>query len=152
MSLAINTIVDKIVSHAAALGLFDRVNAYEPKSVPGSGITCAVWVDSLGPARATSGLASTTTRLSFRVRLYTSMLSEPQDMIDPNLVAAVDTLCAAYSGDFTLGGVVRNVDLLGEVSDGLGAQAGYIEQDKRLMRIFDITLPLIVNDIWTQSE
>jgi hypothetical protein len=57
---------------------------------------------------------------------------------------------AAYSGDFELGGNVRNVDLLGQASEGLTAQAGYLEQDGKLYRVMTINLPLIVNDVWNQ--
>jgi hypothetical protein len=58
---------------------------------------------------------------------------------------------AAYSGDFTLGDVVQEVDLLGEVGVPLRAQAGYITINQTMYRCMDITLPLIVNDLWSQS-
>ncbi len=67
------------------------------------------------------------------------------------MVAAVDELLTQYSGDFTLGGQVRDVDLLGAHSPGLMAEAGYINQDGKLMRIMTITLPIVVNDLWVQS-
>ncbi len=45
------------------------------------------------------------------MRLYTPMVQEPEDAIDPNLMTALDALMAAYSADFTLGEIVREVDL-----------------------------------------
>lgn len=150
MTLNISGILDGVVSHAMALGMFERVNQHEPKNNPGLGLTCAVWVDRIGPAPTGSGLQSTTALLVFSVRVYTSMLAEPQDMIDPNITAAVDALMAAYSGDFDLGGTVRNVDLLGQAGTPLSAQAGYLNLDGKLYRVMTITLPVVVNDVWDQ--
>lgn len=148
MSLDTKTILDKIISHALAAGLFERVNGHEPKNAPGNGLTAAVWVQTIDSTR--SGLASTSALLVLNVRIYKPMLAEPQDAIDPNVAAAVDALMTAYSGDFQLGDQVRNVDLLGQTGTGLSAQAGYIEQDHKLYRVMTITLPVIVNDVWEQ--
>lgn len=145
-------ILDRVVSHALASGLFERVNQHEPKAAPGTQLMAAVWVDRMEPLRGGSGLDATSVRLGLITRLYTSMLAEPQDAIDPNLLTAADTLMRAYSGDFTLGGAVRNVDLLGRWGPGLSAQAGYVDQDNRLYRVISIALPLIVNDVWDQEE
>lgn len=150
MSLDIAAILDGVVSHALMLGLFERVNAHEPANAPGHGLTCAVWADSVAPLPAGSGLASTSARVVFNARIYTSMLQEPADAIDPNMVAAVDALMSAYSGDFELGGSVRNVDLLGQAGVPLSAQAGYLQQDGQLFRVMTIVLPVIVNDVWEQ--
>jgi hypothetical protein len=144
------TIFDGVVSHALALGRFDRVNGHEPKSAPPSGLTAAVWVDRIAPVPAMSGMASTTGVLVLNARIYTTMLSEPQDAIDPAVLAAVVDLMGAYSGDFDLGGSVRNVDLLGQSGFALSAQAGYLNQDNKIFRVMTITLPLIVNDLWDQ--
>lgn len=144
--------LDKLVSHALTLGIFERVNQHEPKNAPGNGLTAAVWVDDIGPARGQSGLSSTTARVVCVVRLYTSMLQEPQDAIDPNLVDAVDALMAAYSGDFELGGNVRCIDLLGGLGGTpLAARAGHITVDQKAYRVMTITVPLIINDAWNQE-
>ncbi len=144
-------ILTQIVSHAMTLGLFERVNQHEPKNAPGNGLTCAVWAQAIGPYPAGSSLAATTGRLVFNVRLYTSMLSDPQDMIDPNLLTATDKLMTAYSGDFELGQTVKNVDLLGESGTPLSATAGYITIDNKVYRVMTILLPVIINDIWAQG-
>jgi hypothetical protein len=143
-------ILDQVVSHAEATGLFETVNGHEPKSAPGNGLTCAVWAQRIAPVALASGLAATTGLVILNVRVYTSMLQQPLDAIDPRLISAVDTLLTAYSGAFTLSAEVRNVDLLGAHSPGLMAEAGYINQDGKLMRIMTLTLPLVVNDLWTQ--
>ncbi len=147
----VSGIVDGVVSHAMTTGLFETVNGHEPKNQPGNGLNCAVWADRISPVPGASGLQVTTAYVIMNVRLYTSMLQQPYDGIDPDLMAAVDALITAYSGDFNLGGKVRNVDLLGAHGDSLSAQAGYLEQDKKVYRVMTITVPMVVNDTWSQS-
>jgi hypothetical protein len=45
---------------------------------------------------------------------------------------------------------VRNVDLLGAYGAGLSALAGYLNVDNKMFRVVDLTLPLIVNNVWEQ--
>lgn len=147
----ITGILDRIVSHAMASGQFERVNQHEPKSAPGNGLHCAVWAQRIGPDRRGSGLASTSAHLIFNIRIYMSMVSEPQDAIDPAVMAAVDALMAAYAGDFTLGGLVRNVDIRGIDGIPMTAEAGYLNQDNKIYRVMTITLPVLVNDAWAEA-
>lgn len=146
----VQAILDAAVSHAQASGLFDRVQTHEPKSSPGSGVTAAFWVQDIGPVPIGSGLAATTARIELAARLYTSMLAEPADLIDPALLAACATLIGAYSGDFTLDGLVQQVDLLGMAGPPLAARAGYLGVDNKVYRVMTITLPVIVADAWEQ--
>lgn len=149
--LDLQAITDALASHASASGWFDSVNGHEPKNLPGKGLTAAVWLDRIMPTPGQSGLDSTSARVIMMVRIYTSMLSEPQDAIDPAVTRAVNSLYTAYSADFTLGDLVESVDLLGRHGVGMNGQAGYLRQDGRELRIFDITVPLILNDLWSQS-
>ena len=141
----------KVESHAMTLGLFESVNTHEPKGAPPNGLTAAIWVDRVFPMQAASGLAATTAVLVFNVRIYSPMLAEPQDMIDPEMTAATDKLLNTYSGDFQLSGSTMSVDLLGMSGQPLTAQAGYINQDGRLYRVMTIVVPLIVADAWVQA-
>lgn len=150
MSMQIGALTDALESHALASGLFERVNGHEPKSSPGNGLTAAEWAQSVDPVPRASGLAATTGRVVMNVRIYQNMLAEPQDAIDPAVLAAVDELFARYSGDFTLDGLVSHVDLLGAYGVAMSAQAGYLDVGNGKYRIMTITLPLIVNDLWDQ--
>jgi hypothetical protein len=143
-------IVDALVSEAQTLGVFERVNGHEPKNKPGTHLTAAVWLRTLAPARS-SGLASTSAVLVFTVRIYTPATSLPADAIDPAVYDAMARLMASYSGDFTLGGLIRNVDLLGMTGTSLSAQTGYLDIDNHMFRIADITVPMIVNDVFDQA-
>jgi len=154
MALDIDSILDRIISHAMASGYFDLVNGHEPKNAPNAastGLVAAVWVDTIRPALGSSGLASDSAVAVFNVRVYTSMLQEPQDAIDPAVVRAVDALFSAYAGDFQLGDNVRMVDLRGTEGVPLQAKAGYLNQDQKLYRVMTITLPVIVNDVWDEA-
>lgn len=150
MSLNTSAILDAIVSHAMTLGTFETVNAHEAVNAPGHGLHAEIWAASISPVPAASGLRATSAVVVWTVRIRGSADSQPRDMIDPNMMAAVDALVGAYSGDFTLGGLVRNVDLLGQASTGLGARAGYLQQDGKTFRVYDITLPVVINDVWEQ--
>lgn len=151
MSIGIVDIFDQVVSHAAKTGYFESVNSHEAKSAPGNGLHCEVWIDRLQPYPTSSGLAATTAVLVLNVRVMVSMLAEPQDDIDQTMMTAVDTLLGEYSGDFELGGKVRNIDLLGASGFALSAKGGYLEIDKKIFRVLDISLPMIIDDIWEQS-
>jgi hypothetical protein len=110
-----------------------------------------VWAQAVDPIPQRSGLSSTTSRVELMERIYSNMLQEPVDMIDPNVIKATDVLCTAYSGDFTLNGSIAEIDLLGAYGTPMRAQAGYVTINQTMFRCMDITLPLIVNDLWTQA-
>lgn len=152
MTLGATEILDRVVSHALATGLFERVNQYEPTSTPSAGLTAAVWVDAIGPDRRMSGLDSLSALLVLKVRIYARMSMDPPDAIDPLVADAVDVLCTAYVGDFTLGNTVRAVDIKGMAGVALSAQAGYVAlPEGPQMRVMTITLPILINDVWTES-
>jgi len=56
---AVNALISGVVSIAMQTGAFRSVNAHEPKSAPGSGLRCAIWVQDVEPIAEASGLAST---------------------------------------------------------------------------------------------
>lgn len=152
MALNVDAVLDGIVSNALQLGIFEKVNTHEPKSAPvGRGLTLAIWVQTIRPAPADSSILNTSALVVFNMRITQSMLTEPQDSIDPSLMKAVDTLLTQYSFAFTLAGSVRNIDLLGANGIELAAEAGYYDVGGKFFRGMTITLPVIINDVWTQG-
>lgn len=149
--LGYQAVVNQIISKAQATGLFRAVNGHEPKNAPEKGLTAAVWVDRIYPWRGASGMTSTSAVLVVMMRLYTPMITEPQDMIDPTLTAAADLIMGALTNDFDLGETCRNIDLLGESGEPLSARAGYVDLGGTIFRIIDITVPCIISDAWTQG-
>ncbi len=151
MSLNTAAIFNAIESHLLATGLFHRVNTHEPKSAPQDPLVASLtWARTL-PVPTGSGLAATTAVTVYLIRIYNNMLSEPQNAIDPTVLAASDAVMGDLSGDFELGGNVRNIDLLGQTGAQLSAQAGYITVDNTMFRTSDIEVPVIINDAWTQT-
>ena len=149
---AVNALISGVVSIAMETGAFRSVNSHEPKSAPGSGLRCAIWVQDVEPIAEASGLASTSGYVILNARIYGNLLQKPEDDIDPRLTAAGPVLIGAYSGEFTLGGLVRNIDLLGEYGQKLGGRMGYLDIASTVYRIFTITVPCVVNDMWTQTS
>lgn len=149
MALDLAAIRAAVESHALATGHLERSSGHEPDNATGLGVTAAVWVDEIMPVRRRSGLAATSTLLTLMIRLQIPMGG---DEVDPQLLAAADALMRAYSGDFELGGEVAAVDLLGMAGgSSLRGKAGYLEQDGILYRVFVITLPLLIDDLFAQE-
>lgn len=142
-------ILANVTDHAMSTGYFETVNFHEPKNAPGNGLNLAAWIDYIGPFL--SGLKSTSGLLVINCRVYSSMFQQPYDAIDPNLLDAVQNLIGAYTGNFGWTADVRNLDVLGQSGRKLEAQAGYIPIDNKMMRAMTITVPLIINDIWSQT-
>lgn len=149
---AVNTIFSNVVSHAAKLGVFRRVNTHEVKSAPGSGLTYVVWVDRIEPVGAASGQAATSGYVVLNGRIYGNAFLKPEDDLDPRILTAATTLINEYTGAFTFGETVRNLDLLGMYGEKLGAQAGYVTIGSTVYRVMTVTIPLIVNDMWEQES
>lgn len=147
----INALYAAVVSDAQAIGLFPSVLRYEPKTAPQADPTLAVWLQSLTPAKGLSGLAATSGRAQFGARLYTNYLARPEDSIDPKLLELASALIGTWSGGFTLGGDVMEIDLLGAYGTPLSFEAGYIVHDDKHFRVAEITLPVIIDDLWEQS-
>lgn len=141
-----------LISHALSLGLFDRVNNHEPKSAPGKTLSCEFWLSSIAPTGEMSGLNSVTGRVTFSARVRLSMTYQPQDDIDGLVLTAVERLMNEYCGDFELGSDldVRCIDLLGMSGEAMSADFGYLNQDNVLYRVGVITIPVIVNDLWSE--
>lgn len=144
---------DAVVSVFQRVGYFDKVNTHEPKRKPGHGISAAVWFNTMYGVGFVSGLDKSTALVLFTGRIYSNMLREPQDMIDPVMTQAGASVMRQFHDnyDFGLHPRVRNVDLLGETGQQLTMTGGYLEQAKAMYRVYDLNIPVIVNDVFTQS-
>jgi hypothetical protein len=147
----VQALVDAVLSHALATGCFDSVMGYEPKRKPGNGLTAAAWLNGVEPIALRSGLAVTSALVTLNLRLYSPIVMEPPDAIDPNLSEACGALMGRLTADFTLDGLVTAVDLLGAYSAGLRAPAGYLQQDQTVYRVYTISIPCVIDDLWSQS-
>lgn len=149
--LVSRTVFDAVKSHALTTGLFRSVATHEPKNAPANGPHMALYVSGIRPIDS-SGLNSTSALVVITGRIYLDIeLTEPHDEVDPDLVAATDTYMGKLIGDYTLGGNVRAVDVRGGEGTPLQAQAGYITIDQTTFRSMDITIPVLINDAWTEA-
>lgn len=142
-----------MVSAAKQLGDFARVYAHEPRSAPGLGLTLALWLGPIKPVTS-SGMNSVSGTVTWNGRIYKSMLganATEDDAIDTALLSALADLFGAYAGGFTLGGTVRAIDLLGQAGTPFSAAPAYIEQDGKFFRVMDLTIPVLINDLWTEA-
>lgn len=148
------SIQDKLGSHCQRTGVFDTVNRHEVKNAPGRGVHAEVFLDTIDPIQA-SGLGTSSVRIGWRIRISTDMLAEPQDDIDPRIADAADIVFSSLHQDFQLNDDavddVRFIDLLGAHGAALGAKAGYINRDNKQYRVIDVTVPVIINDAWSQT-
>ncbi len=151
MALDINGILDAIVTHAQSTGWFNTVYEYESKQSGTNGLTAGVWIERISPIRS-SGLDTTSVRLELEMRVYGSTMAEPYDDIDANLALAVSDLFTAYMGDFDLGGEARHIDIFGAHGQALEVRVGYMNMDGREFRVFQIRLPIIIDDVWSQAS
>jgi hypothetical protein len=150
MAIDISTPRDILTSHAQALGVFGEVLKREPLSPPGNGLTYAVWVGDIDPLPEASGLSSSSVRVTFNGRLFLPADTEPRDDVDVQLVNAATDLMDAYTGDFTLSGSVRNIDLLGQYGERMRARLGYLEISSTVYRISTITIPTVFSNVLAQ--
>ena len=149
MSIDINGILDVIVTHAQSTGHFQVVTEHESKQSGTNSLTAGVWVERIDPIKS-SGLNSASVRLELEMRVYGSTMTEPYDDIDSRITQAVDDLFTAYIGDFELGGEARHIDIFGAYGQGLGVRVGFLNSDGREYRVFQIRIPIILNDVWTE--
>ena len=139
-----------VMSHGQGLGLFENVLDHEPVSAPGSGLTYALWVADVATIAARSGLNAVSVRLELTGRVLMPADSEPQGDVDTAVTAAVNGLMREYSSDFELGGTIAAVDLLGMYGAGLRARFGYTRFDSTTYRAATLTIPLIINNVWSE--
>lgn len=146
--------IDALKSHALSLGHFSSVNSVDVGSTPPSAdLTAVVYPNRIRALPSASGLNSTSVAIDFMMRLIRGMNVDPLGSIDVEMITATDALMNSYSGNFTLGGLIAYVDLLGQHGESLNADSGFIKLDSdQTFRIVDITIPCIINDVWNQAE
>lgn len=157
--LNVGPYVLKLHDVAAASGLFDTVMDHEPFSAPdANGLTCAIIGSSIVGIQA-SGMVSLSARVEFRVRILTGMLTEPLDAIDTVLLNAAGSYMGELCSAYTLGGLARDIDLLGADGDPLRTEMGYMSigggsssPGNRMYRVADVLVPVVINDVWDLGE
>jgi hypothetical protein len=144
-------VIQAAIDHLLAIGLFESVQGHEATSAPGNGLTADVWVYSIKPVPAQSGLAVSSALLTLWARIYVNATRPATDDIEQTIAAATDTVMAEYSADFSFGDLVTCVDLLGMAGTSLSAQGGYVSIGGVPYRCMTITVPCLIDDVWPQA-
>lgn len=143
---------DAFVRLCKKTGRYERGGAHEPTSAPGKGLTYAVFMRSESSILS-SGLNSTSTLMVWNIQSRLTITHEPRDQIDIKLGGAARDLCRRLAGNFELGvDGVRSIDIRGINGVTLGWDAGYLFQDNIWYRVFDVRVPVILNDAWPEDE
>lgn len=150
---AVIALFNEVRDTAGQLGVFQRVNGHEPVSPPGAQLSFSFWLADIKGVTS-SGMAAISGVVTLTGRVYKSALAanaKEFDAIDPAILTATCDLLAAFSNGFTLGGTVRAVDLLGMHGAPLSAQAAYVPMEDKRYRVTEVTIPVIINDLWTEA-
>lgn len=142
--------MDALASYAGQIGALERIQLHEPKTEVTSGLSAAIWFQSIITIQQLSTLRNTAVRIEFVLRFYDNMLREPADLIDPEITRVVNLLFNALHGGFTLGGLIMQVDVLGTYGQPLRSEAGYIQQSGKLQRAVSVYIPCVIANAFEQ--
>ncbi len=147
-----NALFAALVTKGEKLGPFrGRVITHEPKSAPTSLPALALWWDGVTPLPQMSGVAEVAGVITFAARVYqAAMTQKPENDIDKGLLANTALFLGALCESFTLGSTVLAVDLLGISGQMLTARSGFISHDGTLLRVAQIPIPVIVDNLWLE--
>lgn len=148
----ISSILDILISDAQLLGIFERVNQYESTTSPGSGLTAEiVWIMGPTPMAGRSGLASTSARVVYGMRIMLEFKNTPKESLDPAITNAVDLYVNSLLGELALADAQGSfIDVFGMGGVPIDAVGGYLTLDQTTYRIGTITIPVIMENVWTQ--
>lgn len=153
--------LEALLTVAQETGLFTQAKIGESKSAPSNeGLSLDVFGMTMTPLAENSGLVAASARVEFQLRIMKDMMTQPQDSIDFDVLAAADELINAFAGGYTLDGEVFAVDVLGAYGESLRAAAGYITiggasgqgGGGRTFRTMDVFVPIVIDNCWTYGE
>lgn len=151
MALDTAGILNKMVTHIKTTGRIKNVVKHDPLSNVPFG-TVSVIIRRIFPTPETSSLRKTGVAIVFSIAIYANDMAEPRDGAETELLNIFDSIMALFNRDFKLGGAIHSIDFFGRSGVSVDANMGRIEIDKKLYRVLDITLPVLIFDTWTQGE
>jgi len=116
-------------------------------------VAAALWMTDWTPTLTLSTSVEVfTVMVRFHVDTFARDLS-PDDIqqLELDLTDAFNEFTTDVQQEFDLGGNIRNVDVAGEMSEGMSAAWGHVAIANTMYRVIDITVPMIVNDIATHA-
>ena len=147
MPYAVRPTLDAILSFIKADGLFPNAQIGEFKTPPqgdAEGLAAAIWMVKAGVAELT--LATTIEQHVVNVRVYRNAMAEPTADTEEKLADAHDRIMVDLLGDSDLGGSIRAIDSGGIYGAKLEATWGYVDVGGTMFRVFDLAIPMIIDD------
>jgi hypothetical protein len=136
---------EAIRSYAEQLGIFQATATHDPWNAPGNRLFCSIMLGPVRPVAVASGLASVSGQVTLLVRVWAGAEQKPLDNIDPEVLSAVCSLMGAFAGGFTLAGTVRDIDLF-----AMSAQPAFVDFEGKPFRTMEISLPILINDLFAE--
>ena len=140
-----------IESVLQAVGGIEQVVTSQSTNPPTDGIGAQVWAGPIKPVGVRSGLASVSVLTVTNIRLTMPLATQPPESIDPALLTTLSDVMNALAGGFTLDGEVAQVDLLGQYGVPMDGIPGYVDYAGVGYRCITLTVPAVLDDIWTEA-
>ena len=144
-------VLTALLDHARLLGQFEQSRITEYKTPPPNGLCFAVWAETLGSAPEGSGLASTNALVVCMARIYYPAFGKDEALHEVRMLTAAAGYLGRLGEDLTLAGLVRNWDVLGQSGELPQWTFGHASIDNKISRIGDLSIRLILNDVWAQG-
>lgn len=149
---AVASVMSAVKSIPAGIGsLRSSAIFHEPIAAPTQIPSVALWAGPIDPVGAVSGLSEVSGRLTVMGRIYAANAKHMDDKAEALLLSLTSSLLGGFAGAFTLGGAVMFVDLLGAYGTKLSAVPGYLPHDGAFFRVAEVTVPVIIDPLWTEA-
>tara|TARA_Y100000310_G_scaffold294120_1_gene324344 strand:+ start:416 stop:871 length:456 start_codon:yes stop_codon:yes gene_type:complete len=150
MLFLIRDTLDVLEGHLEASGYFGQVQIGEFKSAPDERLAASIWLVGASAYQVflDGGSAEVHT---VNIRIYRRAFEEPESEIEHDIAEAASQTMKDISGEFDLGGTIRNVDIGGIAGAPLSVDFGHLDVGGTIFRIADITVPMLVDDSATAA-
>lgn len=149
MAFDITNTLRKVESFLAGSGYFSNTGIGEPSSPPDQ-LSAHIWMTSVDTPEIPLDGGDIQHHVVM-VRIYKPAFEDPTEDIELELSNTLSQLLSDILGDADLGATVRHVDAGGIYGTTLAAQWGHLDQNGRIYRVVDVSLPLVVDGSSTIS-
>jgi len=124
---------------------------HEPRVPPTALPALALWLGPIEPIGEVSGLSEVSGRVTVQGRIFACDAQKVSDKTEEQLLAWQSALLGGFAGAFTLGGDAMMCDLLGAYGQKLTASPAYVGYSGGDYRVSEISVPIIIDPLWTEA-
>lgn len=142
-ALNLRTTFERMKSHLQASGRFPGgVTVGKPAGMPAD-IACAIEIERFGPPEdAQTTLSNLQGELTMKFSLYANEQLDPREEVEFRLLDAMGEILEDFFGDFDLDGLIRNWN-----PAGVSMEAGFGDFGHGQVRVFALSIPMVINDV-----